>query len=80
MAIDNVKSGPNRRFDPLRLAELLQSKYNEDILEACKMVFYGYINGRDMTVYLSRIISFVPRDDLEIKRLCYILLTEVAAN
>jgi AP-3 complex subunit beta len=72
------QSGPSNKFNPVRLAELLQSKYNEDLLEAIKMIFLSYLFNRDISVYLSRIISFVPRDDGELKRLCYILLTEVA--
>ena len=32
-----------------------------------------------MDVFMSRVINLLPRDDLELKRLCQILITEVAA-
>lgn len=70
--------GPVNRFNPLKLAELLQSKYSEDQLEALKMIFYSYLHDRDVSVYMSRIIQFVPKEDSELKRLCFVLLTEVA--
>jgi len=42
------------------------------------MIFFSYLGNRDVTPYMSRIIQYVARDDNELKRLCYVLLTELA--
>jgi AP-3 complex subunit beta len=66
--------------NPLKLAEYLNSKYNEDLIEAMKILFAMLLQNKNLDVYLARIINLLPREDLELKRICYAILLEVAAE
>jgi AP-3 complex subunit beta len=40
------------------------------LLEAMKILFAMLINNKNLDVYLARIINLLPREDLELKRVC----------
>ncbi|CAK75148.1 unnamed protein product (macronuclear) [Paramecium tetraurelia] len=63
-----------------KLAELINSKYTEDLVEAIRILYCQYLQNKDLTLYMSRIINLLPREDLELKRLCQILISEFAAQ
>jgi vesicle coat complex subunit len=58
------------KLNPVKLAELLSSKYNEELIQALGMLIGVFLQNRDMEVYMSRVINLLPRDDFELKRLC----------
>lgn len=58
------------KVNPVRLGELLGSRHNEELLEATRLLLQMWLQNRDLVVYLSRIINLLPRDDLELKRVC----------